>query len=82
MTTMVNPIFLAIDTLKTREEIRKFVSDYEKQMVKNDETIRGSEHEILCSKISYMLDYCNEENAKLWRDALSDMIPDGKSYLL
>lgn len=82
MNTMVNPIFHAIATLKTREEIRKFVSDYEIDMVRRDETIKGSEHQILCSKISYMLDYCDEEDAKLWREALSDMIPDGKCYLI
>jgi hypothetical protein len=79
---MDNPIFVAVATLKEPEDIRKFVHDYEKQMVKNDETIKGQEHEILCAKLSYMLDFCNEEDAVRWRSALSDMIPDGKCYLI
>jgi hypothetical protein len=79
---MDNPIFVAVATLKTTEDIRKFVHDYEKQMVKHDETIRGREHEILCAKLDYMLNYCNEEDVKIWRSALSDMISDGKCYLI
>ena len=69
-----NPVFVAIDTLKDPDDIRRFVSEYESWMVQNDETVRGREHEIACSNIGYILGYYGDETQRLWYGNLPDVV--------
>lgn len=70
-----NPVFTAIDKLKTPEDIQRFANEYEEYLVANsNKEIEGKEREVARSNIGYILGYYSDATAKLWYGSLPDVV--------
>jgi hypothetical protein len=70
-----NPVFTAIDKLKTPEDIQRFAKEYEEYLIANsNEEIKGKEREVARSNIGYILGYYSDETMKLWYANLPDVV--------
>ena len=66
-----NPIFTAIDMLKTDDEIRQFVREYEEFLLANtNDEIRGKEVQVARDNVGYVLGYYSDGVMKQWYAAL------------
>jgi len=72
--TKRNPVFTAIDKLKSPQDIQRFVREYEEWLVKNgDKSVKGREREVARSNVGYILGYYSDATMKLWYSNLSDV---------
>ena len=69
-----NPVFTAIDKLKSPQDIQRFMREYEEWLVKNgDESIKGREREVARSNVGYILGYYDDATMKWWYSSLPDV---------
>lgn len=69
-----NPVFTAIETLNTDDEIRQFVKEYEDYIIANtNDTVRGREREVARQNVGYILGYHSDGVMKKWYAALPDV---------
>jgi hypothetical protein len=69
-----NPVFTAIEELKTPDEIRQFVKEYEDYLVANsNEETKGRERQVARSNVGYILGYYSDETQKRWYKELPNV---------
>ena len=69
-----NPVFTAIEKLKTPHDIQRFVKEYEDYLLKCGEpSIRGREVDVARSNVGYILGYYGDETRKLWYGCLDNV---------
>jgi hypothetical protein len=69
-----NPVFTAIDVLRTSEEIRTFAKQYEQDLLNSgEESIKGKEIETARKNIGYILGYYEKHVRDRWYGVLKDV---------
>lgn len=69
-----NPVFTAIDKLKSPQDIQRFMREYEEYLVEHgDKSIKGREREVARSNVGYILGYYDDATMKWWYSSLPEV---------